>query len=94
LNGLIKTTRTPARLAILFGVAIAIAGFLLAFTTLFLQIFGLVNSTRGIPTVLIAVSVLGGTQLVFLGVIGEYILDIHTRLHSDNKVRISERVNF
>jgi hypothetical protein len=94
MNGMIKTTRTPARLAILFGVAIAIAGFLLAFTTLFLQIFGLVNSTRGIPTVLIAVSVLGGTQLVFLGVIGEYILDIHTKLHSDNNVRISERVNF
>lgn len=94
LNGLIKTTRTPARLAIFFGVAIAIAGFFLAFTTLFLQIFGIVNSTQGIPTVLIAVSVLGGTQLVFLGVIGEYILDIHTRLHADNRVIISERINF
>ena len=94
LNGLIKTTRTPARLAVFFGVAIAIAGFILAFATLFLQIFGIVNSTQGIPTVLIAVSVLGGTQLVFLGVIGEYILDIHTKLHSDSTVSISERINF
>ena len=94
LNGLIKTTRTPARLAIFFGVAIAIAGFVTAFITLFLQIFGIVNSTQGIPTVLIAVSVLGGTQLVFLGVIGEYILDIHTKLHTDSKVSIAERINF
>jgi dolichol-phosphate mannosyltransferase len=91
---LIKTTRTPARLAILFGVVIAIGGFLLAFATLFLQILGLENSTRGIPTVLIAISVFGGTQLIFLGVIGEYVLDIHTKLHADNRVRISERVNF
>ena len=94
MNGLIKTTRTPARLAILFGVVIAIGGFLLAFVTLFLQILGLENSTRGIPTVLIAISVFGGTQLIFLGVIGEYVLDIHTKLHADNRVRISERVNF
>jgi len=94
LNGLIKTTRTPARLAIFFGVAIAITGFFLAFATLLLQVFGIVNSTQGIPTVLIAVSVLGGTQLVFLGVIGEYILDIHTMLHADNRVIVSERINF
>jgi len=94
LNGLVKTTRTPARLAIVFGILIAIAGFSLAFITLLLQIFGIGDSARGIPTVLIAVSVLGGTQLVFLGVIGEYILDIHTKLHSSHPVRIVERINF
>ena len=94
LNGLVKTTRTPARLAIVFGILIAIAGFSLAFMTLLLQIFGIGDSARGIPTVLIAVSVLGGTQLVFLGVIGEYILDIHTKLHSSHPVRIVERINF
>jgi glycosyltransferase involved in cell wall biosynthesis len=94
LNGLIKTTRAPARLAIFFGILIAIAGFSLALLTLILQISGIGNSTRGIPTVLIAMSVLGGTQLVFLGVIGEYILDIHTKLHSSHPVRIVERVNF
>ena len=94
LNGLIKTTRTPARLAIFCGIAVAIGGFLLAFTTLFLQTFGVVKSTQGIPTVLITVSVLGGTQLIFLGVLGEYILDIHTRLHTDKSVLVSERVNF
>ena len=94
LNGLIKTTRTPARLAIVFGLTTAIAGFVLAFVTLFLQIFGLGTSTRGIPTVLIAMSVLGGSQLIFLGVIGEYILDIHTKLHSNNSVKVVERINF
>ena len=94
LNGLVKTTRTPARLAIVFGILIAIAGFSLAFITLLLQIFGIGDSARGIPTVLIAVSVLGGTQLVFLGVIGEYILDIHTKLHPSHPVRIVERINF
>ena len=94
LNGLVKTTRTPARLAIVFGILIAVAGFSLAFITLLLQIFGIGDSARGIPTVLIAVSVLGGTQLVFLGVIGEYILDIHTKLHPSHPVRIVERINF
>ena len=94
LNGLVKTTRTPARLAIVFGILIAVAGFSLAFITLLLQIFGIGDSARGIPTVLIAVSVLGGTQLVFLGVIGEYVLDIHTKLHSSHPVRIVERINF
>jgi glycosyltransferase involved in cell wall biosynthesis len=94
LNGLIKTTRTPARLAIIFGLTTAVAGFGLAFFTLFLQILGPGNSTQGIPTVLIAMSVLGGSQLIFLGVIGEYILDIHTKLHSNTSVRIIEQINF
>jgi glycosyltransferase involved in cell wall biosynthesis len=94
MNGLIKTTRAPARFTIIVGLLIALGGFGLAFFTVASQALGWGSETRGVPTVLVALSLLGGTQLVFLGVIGEYVLDIHTKLHQAPQVHVSQRINF
>jgi hypothetical protein len=46
-----------------------------------------------IPT-LLGVFFLGGTQLFFIGFLGEYILAINNRLIDQPLVRESERLNF
>lgn len=84
LNGLIKTSRVPARLALVVGLAVALVGFGVAIATVVARLTGTLDTLQGIPSILTAVLVLGGTQMVFVGIVGEYVIDIHTRLHASD----------
>lgn len=94
LNGIISFSNAPVRLASLAG--FVIAGFALLYTlaVFLMTLFGYVHSGAGIPTVIVAVFFFGGVQLLFLGLIGEYILAIFNQVRKRPIVFERERVNF
>ncbi len=80
LNGLVSTSRVPARLAMLGGFLMSTIGiFFAAYTILEFMISG-TTAPQGITTIIVGIFLLGGIQLIFLGVIGEYVLSIHSQI--------------
>ncbi|MBI3570211.1 MAG: glycosyltransferase family 2 protein [Gammaproteobacteria bacterium] len=72
LEGLTSFTTMPLKLATYIGVAVAAVslcfGVYVIIDTIF---FG--NPVKGYPSLMVVVSFIGGVQLIFIGVIGEYI---------------------
>jgi hypothetical protein len=93
-SGMVSTTYIPARLALLFGFTISILGFIASVLYFFLSIFSSGHSASGIPTLIIAVFLLGGIQLFFLGLIGEYVLSIHRQIKPEAPVTSMRESNF
>jgi len=94
INGLVSTSKIPARIALF-------AGFLLSATGLFLAVFlvvgkliGALDSPSGIPTIVTLILLMGGAQLFFLGLIGEYVLSIHNQVRRAPKEFITKKFNF
>jgi len=50
--------------------------------------------TVGIAPIVIGVFFLGSLQLLFMGIIGEYVGNIHTQVHNRPLVVERERLNF
>jgi glycosyltransferase involved in cell wall biosynthesis len=94
LNGLISFTNLPMRIAMFTGFGIALLSFLFAAFT-----FGyhLVEhgqlTTPGIPTLIVALFFFGGVQLMFLGIIGEYVSSIHMQVRKRPLVVERETLN-
>jgi polyisoprenyl-phosphate glycosyltransferase len=94
LNGLISFSNAPVRLALLAGFAISAFAFLYTIGVFLMTILGFVHSGAGIPTVIVAVFFFGGVQLLFLGIIGEYIIAIFNQVRRRPIVFERERINF
>ena len=93
MSGLINTSRLPARLALAVGGLTAALSILYAIITIFLVAIGKGTSINGIPTLIVLVSFIGGIQLVFLGLIGEYVLGIFSHLKPDADVYSLKEIN-
>jgi hypothetical protein len=48
----------------------------------------------GVPTIIVGIFLLGGVQLLFLGLIGEYILSIHGQVRRTPPMFETEKINF
>lgn len=72
LDGLMSYSFTPIRLMSVIGIAIAFVGFLGALYLVLARIFG-GTSVIGWTSIIVAVLVLGGLQMIMLGIIGEYL---------------------
>lgn len=77
INGLVSTSRLPARIALLFGFLFSLIGISLGLWSLITSLFSNSLLGSGIPTIIVAIFFIGGIQLFFLGLIGEYVLSIH-----------------
>ena len=93
-SGMVSTTYIPARLALVFGFTISILGIIAGGIYFLLSIFSNGHSASGIPTLIIAVFLLGGIQLFFLGLIGEYVLSIHRQIKPEAAVTSMKESNF
>lgn len=95
LNGLISFTNFPMRLCMFLGFIISIVSFSYAG---FCFIYNLVNhgnvTVPGIPTLIVALFFFGGVQLLFLGVIGEYVAAIHSQVRKRPLVVSRSEINF
>lgn len=92
--GITNHSKVPLRLAAMFGFAAsflsAIAGFIyLVYKLLYWQQFSL-----GIAPLVIGIFFFASVQLLFIGIIGEYIGSIHTQILNRPLVIEKERVNF
>jgi len=93
LNGIFSFTRAPMRFATLIGLVIAL--FSIGFS-IFSVIAFLLNpgaAPRGVTTIITALFFLSGIQLLFIGMLGEYITSIHNQVRGGPMVIESERIN-
>jgi len=94
MNGLVTTARAPVRWALLLGILGAAAGIIFAIVNVFLFAFGVAAAEPGIATLIVGVFFIGGVQLFFLGLIGEYVVSIHSAVHPEPSVTERELLNF
>lgn len=94
LNGLISFTNFPMRLCMFSGFIIALLSFSFAAFSIFYSLlhYGAVT-VRGIPTLIVALFFFGGIQLLFLGVIGEYVAAIHSQVRKRPLVVARSEIN-
>ena len=72
IEGITSFTTAPLRLATFSGIAIAIVAFIyLAYIVLKAAIWG--DPVAGYPSLMAVILFIGGIQLLFLGIIGEYL---------------------
>ncbi len=94
INGLISTSRVPARLALLAGFMLSGLGIIAGVWSMFVTIFLDSQAIQGIPTLIVALFIFGGIQLFFLGLIGEYVLSVHAQVRPQPPVFDTETINF
>lgn len=73
MDGIISFSYTPLKMATAMGLGVALVGFLYAVVTIIRRIFGGLADIPGWTTLVVAVLILGGLQMMLLGAIGEYI---------------------
>ena len=94
LNGLVSFSTAPVRLALWIGFAISAISIIYSLGIFFATMLGWIEAGKGIPTIILAIFFFGGIQLLFLGVIGEYILAIFNQVRRRPIVFERERINF
>ena len=94
ISGMVSSTHIPARLALIFGFFTSALGVVAGVVYLVLSFFSVGSTTSGIPTIIISIFFLGGVQLFFLGLIGEYVLSIHRQIKPEPPVNSVRESNF
>jgi len=92
--GLTNNTKVPLRLATVCGFGISCLSFIIG---LFYLVYKLINWDGfeiGLAPVIVGMAFLGGIQLMFLGIIGEYVGQIYTQVLHRPLVVEKERINF
>lgn len=87
-------TKIGLRLATFVGIFCASLSILVSIIYLVLKLLYWDRFTAGMAPVLIGMFLLGAIQLIFIGLMGEYILSINTRLMNRPLVIEEERINF
>ncbi len=87
-------TKTGLRIATFGGGIIAIISFIIALIYLIMKLIHWNSFAAGNAPMLIGVFFLGGVQLIFIGLLGEYIMSINTRVMNRPLVIEEERINF
>ncbi|MDO8594563.1 MAG: glycosyltransferase family 2 protein [bacterium] len=93
LSGVVSFSRKPLRVATFVGLLFAFFGFLYAVFTV-IQFLFLKTLPNGYATLVVLLSVFGGFQLIFLGVIGEYVGAIFDEVKKRPHYIVDERINF
>jgi glycosyltransferase involved in cell wall biosynthesis len=91
--GIINHSRVPLRMAIFTGFAGALISFLIALVYLVLKLVFWKTFSFGLAPMLIGVFFISSLQLVFLGILGEYVGAIYTQVQKRPYVTELERVN-
>lgn len=87
-------TKVGLRMATFVGFAIAIISMLVALVYLVLKLMFWNTFVAGTAPILIGMCFLGAVQLIFMGLIGEYILSMNQRIMNRPLVIEEERINF
>lgn len=87
-------TKIGLRLATFIGLGIALLSIIIALVYLVLKLIYWDTFVAGTAPILIGMFFLGAVQLIFLGLMGEYILSINQRVMNRPLVVEEERINF
>lgn len=92
--GLTNYSKAPLRLMTITGMFLSIFSFFVALVYLFLKIFLWSRYSLGMASLVIGFFFFSSVQLFFIGMIGEYIGNLHDRSFKKPIVIESERINF
>lgn len=87
-------TKVGLRIATFLGAACSFVSFMVALVYLVLKLTNWDNFSVGTAPLTLGVFLIGGIQLLFLGLLGEYILNINTRVINRPVVVEEKRLNF
>ncbi len=87
-------TKVGLRVATFLGAIVAFLSVVIALVYLIMKLANWYNFNAGQAPILIGMFFLGAVQLLFLGIIGEYILSMNRRLMKRPLVVEEERINF
>ena len=91
--GLVNHSKIPLRMAILVGFTIATCSFLTALGYLVYKLVYWNQFSLGLAPVVIGMFLISSVQLIFLGVIGEYLGAVYTQVRDRPLVIEKERIN-
>lgn len=92
--GITSHSKVPLRLATMAGFALSALSLLIAFGYLALKLLRWEQMSFGMAPILIGFFFFASVQLFFIGLLGEYILQIHTQVQKRPLVIERERINF
>src|ERR1700690_3509923 len=92
--GITKLSKVPLRLVTFAGFLGSLLSMLGGTVYFAYKLFFWQNFTVGIAPIAIGMFLLGSLQLLFMGIIGEYVGNIHTQVHNRPLVVERERLNF
>ena len=92
--GIVKHSKVPLRLMTFLGFGFSFASLLIAFLYLVLKLMFWDEFSFGLAPIIISLFFLGSVQLFCMGVLGEYIGAIYTRVNKKPVVVEKERINF
>ena len=87
-------TKIGLRLATFLGILIGVLSFIIGLVYLILKLIYWDRFAAGMVPLLIGIFFLGAVQLFFIGLLGEYILAINTRVMKRPLVIEEKRINF
>jgi dolichol-phosphate mannosyltransferase len=93
LEGVVSFSKKPLKAAIYVGLSFAILSFVFAFISL-VQYFIYSSLPSGWTTIVMLISISSGVQLIFLGIVGEYLGAIFDEVKGRPHYIIEEKVNF
>jgi len=92
--GITSHSKVPLRLATMAGFALSAVSLLIALGYLVLKLTQWNQMSFGLAPILIGFFFFASVQLFFIGLLGEYILQIHTQVQKRPLVMERERINF
>jgi glycosyltransferase involved in cell wall biosynthesis len=93
LNAIFAFTKAPMRFCTFAGVGIAAFCLLFSAVSVFMWASGIGDAPRGTTTIIVALFFLSGIQLLFIGMLGEYITAIHNQVRGGPTVIERELIN-
>lgn len=94
LNGMIAFTNVPMRLAAAMGFILALGSIAYSLIQLIVNVWMHGAAPPGIATLIVALFFFSGVQLLFIGLLGEYVSSIHFQVRQGPIVIERERINF
>lgn len=91
--GITSYTKTAMRITTFIGVSLGLISLGIAGVTFFGKIFSWFDYPIGTASILIGVFFIGAVQLFFIGILGEYILSINTRMLR-RPLTVARKINF
>jgi glycosyltransferase involved in cell wall biosynthesis len=94
MNALVSHSKVPLRIATLLGAVMSLSSGIVGCAYLVYKLFYWETFQAGTMPILLGMLFIGAVQLTFLGVIGEYVGSIHSRVRKAPLVVERERINF
>ena len=93
MNGIFSFTSVPLRLASFFGFGVAALAIIYSIGSFILALITSGTAPAGTHTIIVALFFFSGVQLMFIGILGEYITAIHAQVRRGPIVVEREKLN-